>query len=137
MAYVSSKQARDQIKMEVLELVAPRSTSAPCGRESYRLRGACVHVRYCAPGKSNYKFNINPNSLRASYDLWICGDGKHWYLIPVHVLRQMYDHPAAYPDNHHPEIRVVSVNALTHRVGYAAPSITLDLSPYFRADLAV
>lgn len=133
MAYASSKQTRDQIKREVFESVAPKSAPVLCGRESYRLRGVSVHARYCAPGPGNYKFNINPNSLRSDYELWICGDEKQWYLIPIHVLREMYGHPGAYPDNHHPEIRVVSVDVLAHRVGYAAPSITLDLSPYFQA----
>src|SRR2546425_292217 len=109
--------------MEILNRIAPGFAPVPWGRVSYRLRGVSVHARYCAPGTGNYKFNINPNSLRSNYELWICGNAKHWYLIPVHVLRQMYDHLAAYPDNHHPEIRVVSVDALTHRAGYAAPSI--------------
>ncbi len=135
MAYVSSRQERQRIKTEVLESVAPRSRRLPCGRGSYRLDGLSVHVRYCAPGTGNYKFNINPNSLRANFELWICGDAKHWYLIPVPVLRQMYDHPAAYPDNHHPEIRVVSVDTAAHRAGYASPSISLSLLPYFRAQL--
>ena len=134
-AYVSSKQTRDQIKLDVLALVGPKYRPVPLGGESYRLGNAVLHARYCSSGKGNYKFNINPNSLRANYELWICGDAKHYYLLPTEVLRQMYEHPAAYPDNHHPEIRVVSVDALIHRVSYAAPSITLDLNPYFRANL--
>ena len=104
----------------------------PLGGVSYRLGNAVVHVRYCSSG---YKFNINPNSLRANYELWICGGAKHYYLLPTDVLREMYQHPGAYPDKHHPEIRVVSVDAFNHRASYAAPSVTLDLNPYFRATL--
>ena len=69
MAYVSSKAARDQIKLEALGSVDPKSRPIPVGRESYRLGNAVIHVRYCSPGKGNYKFNINPNSLRANYEL--------------------------------------------------------------------
>lgn len=136
MAYVTPKQTRDRIRMEVFESIAPGSRPVQCGPVSYRLGVVSVHARYCAPGTGNYKFNINPNSLRSKFELWICGNAKRWYLIPVHVLRQMYDHLAAYPDNQHPKIRVVSVDAVNHRATYAAPSIKLDLSPYFRANLA-
>jgi len=136
-AYISSKQQRDDIKMDVFASIAPGSPPMACGREIYRVRITSVHARYCAPGTGNYKFNINPNTLRADYELWICGNPKHWYLIPSDLLRQIYKHPAAYCDSHHSEIRVVSVNAGTHKAGYAAPSITFDLSPYFGALLHV
>lgn len=135
MAYRSSTQTRDQLKMKVFQSVAPGSAPRLRGRELYRFGTLSVHVRYCAPTGGNFRFNINPNTLRADYELWICGGEQHWYLTPVCVLRQMYEHPAAYQDSHHPEIRVVSVDALMHRASYASRSITLDLSPYFRAVL--
>jgi hypothetical protein len=134
-AYISTKGERDRIKLEVLSSVDSNSKPVSAGRESYRLGAVTVHVRYCSTGKGKYKFNINPNSLRATHELWICGDAKHWYLLPIRVLRQMYEHPRAYPDNHHPEIRVVSVDTQIHRVGFAAGSIALDLTPYFQAGM--
>jgi hypothetical protein len=135
MAYLTSQAKRQQIKEAVFHGIAPGETVRSSGREMYRIRGSDVHARYCAPSPG-YKFNLNRNTLRADYELWICGSAAHWYLIPVGVIRQMYGHPAAYPDRHHAKIRVVTVNINSHRVGYAAPSITLDLEPYFCAPLS-
>lgn len=135
MAYRTSQARRQRIKDAVLDAIAPEELVGKCGRELYRVSGATVHARYCAPGPGNYKFNINPNTLRADYELWICGTADHWYLVPIAVIATLYEHPRAYPDTHHPEIRVVSVGAREHSVMYAAPSISLDLAPYFRATL--
>lgn len=57
-----------------------------------------------------YKFNINPNTLSADYELWICGSAGVWYLVPIDLIGRIYSDPAAYPDHRHPEIRVVSLN---------------------------
>jgi len=122
------------IKLKVCESIASGSTPHECRKDLYRLRGVTVHPRYCT-GKRKFWFNINPNSLRADYELWICGDPGRWYLIPANALRQMYEHPKAYPDAHHAEIRVVSVDASTHKASYASPGVNLDLSPYLGAIL--
>ena len=135
MAYVTSQAHRQQIKDSVFRSIAPGDAPVKSGREMYRICGVLVHARYCAPGSGNYKFNINPNTLRADYELWICGAVDHWYLIPIDLIRKMYDHPTAYPDNHHPDIRVVSVDSAAHWVGYAARSVSLDLASYFCATL--
>ena len=136
MAYVSSASKRQMIKDEVLSAISGGASAVIYGREIYRLGSTTVHARYCSSGSGNYyKFNINPNTLRADFELWICGSRDHYYLIPMSVIEDMYKHPTAYPDNHHPEIRVVSVDSAAHRVGYAAPSVSLDLASYFCATL--
>ena len=135
MAYLTSQTTRQRIKVAVFNRIAQGETVTRCGREIYRMGEMKVHARYCAPGSEHYKFNLNPNTLRADFELWICGSAEHWYLIPIDVIRQMYDHPAAYPDNLHADIRVVTVDAQSHRVVYAAPSILLDLVPYFQATI--
>ncbi|MGB3086560.1 MAG: hypothetical protein WBC53_02330 [Phycisphaerae bacterium] len=135
MGYVTPETERQQIKDCVLKSIAPSEKRVKCGRALYRVGGVVVHVRYRAPGSRHYGFNINPNTLRAEYALWICGSPGHWYLIPIEVVRRMYEHPRAYPDKHHTEIRVVTVETGIHRVGYAAPSVHLDFSSYFRATL--
>jgi hypothetical protein len=136
MAYKTPEGRRRQIKEAVLHEIMPSVSSHVCGREVYLLGEVRIHVRFCAKGEGNYKFNINPNTLRADYELWICGKPEHWYLIPVRVLQEMYDHPAAYPDKTHPEIRVVSLDATHHLAGYAAPSVKRDMRSYFGATLA-
>jgi len=133
MAYKTSAEKRQQIKEAVLQGIAPGVPWRVCGREMYRVGAVDVHARFCAEGTGHYKFNINPNSLSADYELWICGGADHWYLIPTRVLQEMHDYPNAYPDNMHPEIRVVSVDAGGHSVGYAAPGVKLSLQQYFRA----
>lgn len=135
MAYISTNQERARIKMDVLKLIAPGASPIRCGRELYEVDGTSIHARFCSACSANYKFNINPNSLRAQYELWICGDASQWYLIPIAVALRMYQHQGAYVDNHHPEIRVVSVSSVRHRAIYASPGVTLDLSPYFRSQL--
>ena len=131
MAYASSASTRRRIKDEVLAAVSGGVSPVPLSREIYRLGATTVHARYCASGPDTYGFNINPNTLRADYELWICGTVDQYYLIPMSIIQEMYQHPKAYPDTHHPEIRVVNVDTRACSVRYASPSISLDLQPYF------
>jgi len=135
MAYATSNIERDQAKQQVLQRIARGGRVSNCGREQYGISNLTVHARFCAAGRGHFKFNINPNTLRADFELWICGSPDQYYLIPISVMRSIYDHPDSYPDRHHPEIRVVTVDNSAHRVMYAAPSITTSLRPYFRAVL--
>lgn len=103
------------------------------GRSKFRVGNAVVHVRFCSenaksPGK--YKFNINPNTLSADYEMWICGSADTYYLMPVSLMREIYDNPNTYIDKAHPKIRVVSVDADSHWVTYATGGIGVSLSPY-------
>jgi hypothetical protein len=131
MAYVTSQKERQKIKNDVFSVLSPNASPIKCGREMYRCGKNVIHARYCAPGVGKYKFNINPNTLRAAYELWICGTADLWYLIPISVIYHMYDHPDAYIDKHHPEIRVVGVDPDHHQAAYAKPSIKIDIEPYF------
>lgn len=87
-----------------------------------------IHIRYCPP--PTYKFNINPNTLRADHELWICGSQNLWYLIPMIEIDRIYNDPLGYQDNHHPNIRVVSVYDNRDEVMYAKGAKTLDISLY-------
>lgn len=131
MSSVTPKRERQRIKDSVLESIAPGAKPVICGSEMYRVRDVRIHVRYRARVTGKYVFNINPNTLRAHYEVWICGSRDNYYLMPIDVICKMYNHPSAYPDNRHPAIRVVTVNTSAHSATYAAPSVTLDLSPYF------
>jgi len=131
----------DGIKQAVIDRIAEgRRWSKAVGRgpEKYDVGGKIVHARYCSPsGKSSthYKFNINPNTLRSDYELWVCGNEQRYYLIPIRHIREMYEHPDAYPDKHHPAIRVVSVDVGSHGAMYAAGGARLDLKQFYRATL--
>lgn len=134
MAYLTEYAERRDIKEMVLRSLSRSQTFRWIGKAECRIDGATIHVRYCT---RSAKFNINPTTLAADYELWICGGEAHWYLLPKSVVRALHDHPRAYPDKRNPGYTVVSVNALCHRADYAAPGITLDLSPYFLRGLQV
>lgn len=126
----------NQAKRATLQQVAGNSPIASAGKAKVSIGRWLVHIRYCsgnqfAPGK--YKFNINPNTLSADFELWICGASQHFYLMPVSLMREFYRHPAAYIDSYHPNIHIVSVDAEQHKVTYARGGTSANLSRYFCA----
>jgi len=130
--------SNDHIKNAVLDKVFSGRRWHKVGRAKFASNGHVVHVRYCSPASKNnphYKFNINHNTLTADYELWICGSENTYYLIPMDVIREMYNHPDAYVDNHHPDITIVSVYTNKHEVMYAAGGTTLNLYEFYRQTL--
>jgi hypothetical protein len=126
-------------KSAALARVAKGATVFFVGKAKVRIGKSVVHVRYCssnatAPGK--YKFNINPNTLSADYELWVCGSAEVYYLMPISFMRGIYDHPNAYVDRLHPEIRVVSVDTHAHTVTYATGGVNSTLKGYLCATLS-
>jgi hypothetical protein len=122
-----------------LAKIADGVAVAPLGKSKYRVGAWVVHVRYCSQDKGQperFKFNINPNTLSADYELWVCGNAAVYYLMPISFMRDIYSHPDGYVDRMYPGIRVVSVNTKTHTVTYASPGVSGRLKPYFRAKLA-
>jgi hypothetical protein len=122
-----------QVKQSVVTTVAGSKNCVPSGVASYRIDGTVLHVRFCSKDQKDsgrYKFNINPNTLRADWECWICGDRSLHYLIPTEILRSLYDDPRAYVDSHHPAIRVVSVDAMRDEALYARGGKRLDLKQY-------
>lgn len=128
----------DTEKLSAISAVANGASISPAGKAKYRVGNSKIHVRFCsssAAASDKYKFNINPNTLSADYELWVCGSAETYYLIPVSVIRDIYDNPNTYEDRHHPGIMVVSVDAASHTVTYAAGGVRLSLSSYFRGRL--
>lgn len=126
------------MKEAVLESIAGGTSWRPAGRAKFQLGGRIVHVRFCSSNKSNrtqYKFNINPNTLTADYELWICGGENQYYLIPKRVIQGIYNDPDAYIDHHHPEIRVVSVDLARHEAMYAPEGKSINLERFFQVTL--
>ncbi|MBI2857338.1 MAG: hypothetical protein HYX95_03360 [Chloroflexi bacterium] len=133
--YTGGGNLNEDIKGMVMGVISRRRGYKEIGRATYGVEGLRVHARFCSTdknGSSKYKFNINPNTLSADQELWICGHSDSWYLIPVQVVKTMYSHPNAYIDRHHPNIRVISVDIADHRATYASGAIYVDLSKCFR-----
>jgi len=130
---VKSTKEKKIEKEKVLAQISGNRFCSPCGRAKYSIDGRIIHVRFCSTdkqGSSHYKFNINPNTLVADYELWICGSSTAYYLIPITIIKTIYHDPEAYIDNYHPEIRVVSVRTDTDRVTYASGGKSIDLTSH-------
>jgi len=82
-----------------------------------------------------FSYNINPNTLTADFEVWICGEADSYYLFPTSVMKSIYEDPDAYVDKTHPEIRVAEVDMATHSLLFGRSGKRLDCSGYFRAVL--
>ena len=119
----------DHEKIAALATAAPGVKPVPLGSSKFRLGSHVVHTRFCSedadrPGK--FKFNINPNTLTADFELWVCGAPSKFYLVPMPILKKVYDDPATYVDRAHPEIRVVSIAAHLNRAQYGSGGKALE-----------
>lgn len=125
-------------KNAALAKIANGATVASAGNAKVCIGKSVVHVRYCSRNLSasdKFKFNINPNTLSADYELWVCGSAALYYLMPIAFMRGIYDNPNTYIDRMHPEIRVVSVDANAHTVTYASGGVSSSLRGYLCATL--
>ena len=125
-------------KKAALAKVAKGATVVSLGNAKVSVGKSVVHVRYCSPNASapgKFKFNINPNTLSADYELWVCGSAMVYYLMPISLMQSIYDNPNTYIDRMHPEIRVVSVDTDSHTVTYASGGEKNSLRIYLGATL--
>ena len=122
----------DETKARILRSIAGSRGYRQEGRGKFRIGTTLVHIRYKSKAShgTSYPYNINPNTLRADYELWICGDRDGWYLIPISVIREMYEDPQAYVDRRHPEIRVATLDVASHSVIYGSGGQRISFSAY-------
>ena len=129
---------REEIKREVYKRIGGSQNWVPSGRAKIRIGKNIIHVRFSSTRRrrpTNYGFNINPNTLTADFELWICGDKETYYLTPTKIIKDIYYDPDAYQDYHHEGIKAVSVDTDSNYVMYARGGKSLDLNPYFRGTL--
>ncbi len=125
-------------KRAALSKVAKGASIVPAGTAKFRVGKWVVHVRYCTPNAltpRKFRFNINPNTLSADYELWVCGRAAVYYLMPISFIQQIYNNPNTYVDYTHPEIRVVSVDAGPHTVTFASGGLSSSLRGYLGGSL--
>ncbi|MFC1783587.1 hypothetical protein ACFL02_08380 [Planctomycetota bacterium] len=130
--------SREKIKNEVLRRIAKGYLVRSIGRAKWRIGDHILHVRYCGKptGQSmRYAYGINPTTLKADFEIWICGKANYYYLIPTKVMKKIYNDPNAYIDSHHPEIRIAKVDAQNHLCYYSRGAKFMDFSEYFYATL--
>ena len=122
----------------VLERIANGTTVEYTKKSKVRIGKSIVHFRYCSTkptARWRFNFNINPNTLSADYELWICGKAAVYYLMPISFIQDIYDNPDTYALRKNPEIRPVSVDTYSHTVTYAKGGVKKSLEAYFGATL--
>ena len=129
---------KEEIKRQVYSKIAGKENWFPSGRAKIRIGQYVIHVRFCStnrPAPSKYKFNINPNTLTADYELWICGSSELFYLVPINIIKDIYSDPETYQDYHHEGIKVVSIDTDSDYVTYGKGGKALSLKPYLKSKL--
>ena len=127
----------DAIKREVLLKVANGKSLLPYGRAKWKIGDKVVHVRFVTSRKPDktHAYNVNPTTLTADYELWICSNAKTYYLTPMPIISRMYHHPDSYIDGADVNRRIMSVNTTTHLTLYARGGRKEQFAEYFRATL--
>src|SRR5690242_10003921 len=120
-------------KRAALSKVALGTAVVRADNAKVRIGNSIIHVRFCsrnANAPEKFKFNINPNTLSADYELWVCGSAQIYYLMPTTFMHAVYQNRDTYIDRTHPNIRVVSVDTKAHTVTYARGGVNSSLSSY-------
>jgi hypothetical protein len=123
----------------VFEKITRGATVEYTKNAKVRIGKSIVHFRYCSPrpaARWKFKVSINPNTLSADYELWICGKVAVYYLMPISFMQDIYDNPDTYADRKHPEVRPVNVDTYSHTVTYAKGGVKKSLKAYFGATLS-
>ena len=126
--------AGNEIKAIVLRKIAGALSIRQKPKAKWQIGSALVHVRFRSEPKSDgatYAFNINPNTLSAAFELWICGSADSFYLIPMSELRDIYNDPNGYRDYAHPEIRVADIQTRNHRCIYGRGNLSRDFGKFY------
>ena len=130
--------AGEQTKARILQAIAGSRSYVKLARALYEVDRSVIHVRYKSRSSRDaaYPYNISRTTLGADYELWICGDADGWYFIPMAVIRKIYDDPQGYVDRRHPNLRVVTVDASTHKVTYGSGGRSVSVAAYRNAVLS-
>ena len=108
-------------KNEVLRRLAGTASIIRLPKTKVKIGNTVIHTRFRSSSKSGgniWSFNINPNTLTADFELWVCGSSVVYYLIPRTTIERIYNDPAGYPDYAHDGIRVADINSATHMCSY-------------------
>ena len=80
------------------------------------INGISIHCRYASGSgveeQEKYPFNINPNTLTAQYELWVCATSDWYYIIPIDVIKSIYDDPDTYVNKYPGQELIKTVNVI-------------------------
>lgn len=92
-------------------------------KSKVEIDGKIFHYRldsFRSNGK--YPFNINPNTLTADYEVWICGDESTFYVIPISEIKKIYSDPNTYTNRtpNQENIRTLDIHTSTNEVKFGS-----------------
>lgn len=122
------------LKMTVLNKIADGRQITFLSKAKVRIDGQTYHYRENKFRNSGYQpFGLNPNSLSADFEVWICGSESIYYLIPKSVVSQIY-HSGATPNQTPGQENIVTINIDTRanrlKIREAIALDGMDFSPY-------
>ena len=123
----------------IFQKLANGKSTYDFGKHKVNVAGKTIHWRkksFPRKNPSKFPFNINPNSLSADYELFICGDEKNYFLLPKELVKMMNSHPNAYPDRRNPGYTIITIDIRYSEAVYASPSIALNLMSYKNKDFS-
>jgi hypothetical protein len=126
----------EKLKREVLQKLANGRTVEWLPKHKVRIDNYVVHTRCCTGSEKqrSYSFGLNPNTLTANVELWICGSAERFYTIPTEVLHAIYLDGHTYPDRTHPKIRTVAIYLRTHECKYGRTR-SVNFAAYYQRPL--
>jgi hypothetical protein len=129
-------EERTAIKEAAIRVIATGRPASQIGRAIWRVGEYILHVRFCvARNNGSFRHNLNKSTFSAHFELWIIGDERSYYLIPVEILKPLSIHPGRYLDRHHPRLTVVAGNTGKHRLAYARNGLSISIKEYWGAAL--
>lgn len=124
-------------KRKALKTIAADKRIVRLPRANVGIGDKTVHVQFRPEPKTApdiWSFNVNKNILLADFDVWVCGTGESYYLVPKNVVREIYNVADGWTDSTYPDIKVVQIDRQSHVCSYReAPG--MDFSAYYQARL--
>ncbi|MCO5234265.1 MAG: hypothetical protein M9888_11080 [Chitinophagales bacterium] len=125
----------ESVQLNVLSKLAGGQRITTIKRSLVRINGLLVHYRMksqASDGASKFPFNINPTTLTADFEIWICGSEEIYYVIPKTIIKKIYDDPDTYTNKtpNQEDIKTLTVNTFANEVAYGRNGKKLDIAKY-------
>lgn len=124
-------------KRNALRKIAGDRPIARMPRATVMIGRQTVHAQFSAAPKTapdTWSFHVNKNILLADFDVWVCGTGESYYLVPKDASREIYNAADGWSDSAHPDVKLVEIDRQSHICVYRAGQ-GIDFSAYYQASL--
>lgn len=89
-------------KETVLNKIADGQQISRLPKSKAKIGDKIFHYRlksFAANGSDKFPFNINPNTLTADFEVWICGSENTFYTVPIKTIKEIYNDPDTYTNS--------------------------------------